>query len=136
MTNAQYIPKNSLLSLRFEGLAEGQAVRIWANDLMLETVFWNIWKNAQQAVGSPCEITLQVTVGKNDVELLVFDNGVGFPRDFAGIAFVEQFSSKGVDRGRGLLEVLDAVRRLRGTVEVVETRTGSYRIRMRFPLLS
>jgi signal transduction histidine kinase len=136
MTNTNYIPNNSRLTLRFEGLAEGEAVKIWANELMLETIFWNLWKNAQQAVGSQCEITIRIAMRDSEAELLFLDNGAGFSRDYAGIAFVEQFSSKGADRGRGLLEVEDAVRRLGGTVELVAADAGSYRVCMRLPLSS
>lgn len=133
MTSTNYIPNNSPLALRFDGLAEGQVVRVWANDLMLETVFWNLWKNAQQAVGNPCEITVRITLTDSEAELLFLDNGGGFSQDHTGVAFVEQFSSKGSDRGRGLLEVQDAIRRLGGTVELIATG-GSYRIRMLLPL--
>ena len=133
MTSTNYIPKNSPLTLRFDGLTEGKFIRIWANDLMLETVFWNLWKNAQQAVGNPCEITVRVTLRASEVELLFLDNGGGFSQDHAGVAFVEQFSSKGTDRGRGLLEVQDAIRRLGGTVELAVIG-GAYRIRMLLPL--
>ena len=96
-------------------------------------VFWNLWKNAQQAVGNPCEITVRVTLRASEAELLFLDNGGGFSQDHAGVAFVEQFSSKGTDRGRGLLEVQDAIRRLGGTVELAVIG-GAYRIRMLLPL--
>jgi signal transduction histidine kinase len=135
MTTTNYIPKNSPLTLRFDGLADGEFVRIWANDLMLETVFWNLWKNAQQAVGSPCEITVRLALQGSEAELVLLDNGAGFSQDHAGIAFVEQFSSNGADRGRGLLEVQDAVRRLGGMVDLVATEAVGYRIRMHLPLL-
>ena len=134
MTTTSYIPKNSPLTLRFDGVPEGHVVKIWANDLMLETIFWNLWKNAQQAVGNPCEICVRISLKASEAELLFLDNGTGFSQNHAGVAFVEQFSSKGIDRGRGLLEVHDAVRRLGGAVELVAIEFNVYRIRMLLPL--
>ena len=132
---SQYVSKNAPLTLRIIGLTEGHIVRIQANDLLLETLFWNLWKNAQQAAGNPCEITVHITLASKDAELLITDNGRGFTPEHAGVAFVEQFSSRGSNHGRGLLEVHDAVRRLGGTVDLVQNAVNEYRIRIRFPTL-
>lgn len=132
---AQYIAKNAPLTLKITGSSEELAVRIRANDLLLEILFWNLWKNAQQSVGNPCEITIQIKSTGAEVELLIIDNGKGFSPEYAGVAFVEQFSSRGSNHGRGLLEVQDSVRRLGGTVELVQHKPNEYRIRIRVPVL-
>ena len=132
---AQYIAKNAPLTLKITGLTDGLAARIRANDLLLEILFWNLWKNAQQSAGSPCEITVQIRLAGGEAELLIIDNGGGFSPEHAGVAFVEQFSSRGSNHGRGLLEVQDAVRRLGGTVELVQHKTNEYRICIRIPIL-
>jgi signal transduction histidine kinase len=132
---SQYIAKNTPLTLKITGLPEGQVARIRANDLLLEILFWNLWKNAQQAVGDPCEITAHVTLANTEVEVLITDNGSGFSAEHADLAFVEQFSSLGSNRGRGLLEVHDAIRRLGGTVDLVQSAMNEYRIRIRIPIL-
>ena len=45
---AQYIAKNSLLNLSIKG--DSASMRVRANDYLLETLFWNLWKNAQQFI--------------------------------------------------------------------------------------
>lgn len=133
---SQYIAKNNTpLILRITGLSDGQVVHIRANDLLLEILFWNLWKNAQQAVVSSCEIIVHVTLADTAVELSITDNGSGFSPEYADVAFVEQFSSRDSNRGRGLLEVQDAIRRLGGTVDLVQNATNEYRIRIRIPIL-
>ena len=131
----QYIANNTSLTLRFTGLGEGQFIRIQATDLLLETLFWNLWKNAQQIVGNSCEITIHFTLKNAEVELLIIDNGGGFTSEDTEVAFVEQFSSRGSNHGRGLLEVQDAVYRLGGSVELFRNTTNEYRIRIRLPIV-
>jgi sensor histidine kinase regulating citrate/malate metabolism len=49
-------------------------------------------------------------------------------------AFQQIFSTKSDSRGRGLLEIADAVLRLQGTVELTKASTGEYRIRITMPV--
>jgi len=83
----------------------------------------------------PCEITVHINLYEVEAELLITDNGSGFSPEYADLAFVEQFSSLGSNRGRGLLEVRDAVRRLGGTIDLFQNASNEYRIRIRVPIL-
>lgn len=113
----------------------GSTPQIYANDYLLEVIFWNIWVNAQQAVGTNCAIRVQITTGGQSVEITIIDNGDGFPSELRPVAFKEAFSSsRAADRGVGLLEVQDAVERLHGEVGLVEEKQGEYRVRIIFPL--
>jgi hypothetical protein len=49
-------------------------------------------------------------------------------------AVQERISTNGVNRGRGLLEIDDAVRRLRGTVKLAQDSGGAYRLVFEFPV--
>ncbi len=129
----RYIANNSPLSVRIPNADGHPDARIRANDLLLEVLFWNIWKNAQQAVENPCEITIEVKRLNGWLELLIIDNGPGFSAEDTAVAFIDQFSSKGTNHGRGLLEVHDAVRRLGGSVALVPYRARDFRIQLRFP---
>ena len=129
---AQYVAKNSLLRLAITSDCAPVSVR--ANDYLLETLFWNLWKNAQQAVGANCEITVRIAVGAGIARLLVSDNGSGFTANDAELAFIDQFERRGANYGRGLLEVQDAVRRLSGSVELVQVAPGEYRVQITLPL--
>jgi signal transduction histidine kinase len=132
----QYVAKNSPLTLRIVGVGENESLRIRANQLLLEILFWNLWKNAQQAAGAACEIVVNFSAAGSETQLLITDNGPGFTAQEAELAFVDQFSRRGSNHGRGLLEVHDAVRRLSGSVKLAPLPGGDYRIRLVFPLVT
>jgi sensor histidine kinase regulating citrate/malate metabolism len=67
------------------------------------------------------------------VRLLVSDNGRGFSANDVEVAFIDQFERRGANYGRGLLEVQDAVRRLSGSVGLVEVTPDEYRVQITFP---
>jgi len=114
--------------------ANGAIPQIYANDYLLDVIFWNLWINAQQAVGANCAITIQIKVVGQSVEITVIDNGDGFPADLQRFAFREAYSKSGTaDRGVGLLEVQEAVERLHGQVGLVEAGRGEYRVRIILP---
>jgi signal transduction histidine kinase len=135
MTN-QYVSKNGAsISLDIVGLSGSSEIRIRANDYLLETIFWNLWKNAQQAVGLPCRIAVKFSSLGANAELVVSDNGCGFTAEDVELAFVDQFKRRGANFGRGLLEVQDAARRMAGTVDMIQISPNEYRIRLCFPLV-
>jgi sensor histidine kinase regulating citrate/malate metabolism len=111
-------------------------VYIDASAYLLEVIFWNIWLNAQQAIGLNCEITIQMRLVSQVVDLLITDNGGGIPAELQGIAFHQIYSTKQLSRGRGLLEVQEAVGRLQGSVRLIETSLASCRIQITFPVRS
>ena len=49
-------------------------------------------------------------------------------------AFNNAFSTKGTDRGQGLLEVFEAISRLHGKAQIVSVDSGEHRVRLSFPL--
>jgi len=110
------------------------SIRVFASDYLLEIIFWNIWLNAQQATGEACQITIAFQQSGQEVEMLISDNGRGFPGELKEIVFQEVYSTQGQGRGRGLLEISEAVERLRGQVGLYETDQSEFRIRVRFPL--
>ena len=109
--------------------------KVRATRFLLETAFGNLWANAIQAVEAPCNIEFQCALDakRKVVELLVVDNGPGFSETQLETAFQQIFSTKSESRGRGLLEVGDAVYRLQGAVELTRCTAGDYRIRIRLP---
>ncbi len=111
-----------------------ESVSIRASDHLLNAVFKNIWNNARQAVTTPCIITVHMEVSNNKMTLRISDSGPGFDRLAAEKAFRDPFSTKGMGRGRGLLEISEAVNRLNGTIDLVSTAVGEFRVRMIFPL--
>lgn len=107
-----------------------------ATRFFLETAFGNLWSNAVQAVEPPCRIDVQCALDsqKGQVEMLIVDNGPGFPETHLETAFQQVFSTKSDSRGRGLLEIADAIVRLQGTVQLSRSANGEYRIRISIPV--
>lgn len=115
---------------------EVRRVKVRATRFLLETIFDNLWSNAIQNVDSPCHIALQCALDRDRrfIDMTVLDNGSGFPGTQRDTAFQQIFSTKSDSRGRGLLEVADAVHRLHGEVELTEVDEQKYRIRIRLPV--
>jgi sensor histidine kinase regulating citrate/malate metabolism len=100
----------------------------------LYTIFWNLWINAHQAVDGDCKIMVRAMLNAKQIDLLIVDNGSGFPQELVGVVFQERYSAKGAHRGRGLLEVQDAVHQLRGKAQLVPYGLGDFRVMLSFPL--
>lgn len=107
--------------------------QIQANEFLLGTIFWNLWINSQQAVGGDCKVTVRITSSRQVLEVLLVDNGEGFPPDI-GVAGFPDMKPRPGHRGRGLLEVQEAIERLHGDAGLVQDSDGAYRVRLRFPL--
>lgn len=133
--NTEYARKYQPIALSFIGRIIVESTRIRANDYLLETIFWNIWVNAHQAVEGQCRIDLQLSIVGPNLQMVICDNGPGFPQIAIDIALQEQFSTRrGGNRGRGLLEVGDAVQKLHGSIRLVRYTDGTHRLCILFPL--
>jgi len=101
---------------------------------LLETVFANLLDNSRQALGGAGTVALQMEVRSRNVCVDVSDSGDGLPDVAANVAFEIAVTTKGRrDRGRGLLEVADAMKRLGGHAEITRGAEGN-RILLTFPL--
>jgi hypothetical protein len=129
--NDEYGRKYQPIQMVIENGSED--TRIQATEFLLGIIFWNLWINSQQAVGKVCKIVVQITSSSKHLELLLVDNGEGLPPDI-GVAGFPDAKPRPGHRGRGLLEVQEAVERLHGEVGVVRHSDGAYRVRLRFPL--
>lgn len=115
--------------------ADGPDKRIVASDYLLEIVFWNIWLNAHQAAGGECSVTVVFETVDNELTLKILDSGQGLSKDLKDIAFQQMYSaSQTPGRGRGLLEIQEAVERLRGRIQLFEEKPSEYRLLIRLPL--
>ncbi len=129
----QYTSRYSSLNLKLVN-ADGAGARVLASNYLLETVFWNIWLNAHQAAGVSCTITVIFETAGKDLILKILDSGQGFSKDMKDVAFQEMFSTKTPGRGRGLLEIQEAVERLGGNIRLYEEQPSEYRLQIRLPL--
>jgi signal transduction histidine kinase len=132
--NDEYGKKYEPIVLSIEENANSAFAQILASNYLLHTIFWNLWINSHQAVDGDCKIMVCVTISARKVALLIVDNGDGFPQDLHGVVFQERYSAKAAHRGRGLLEVQEAVQRLHGKAQLVQYRPGDFRVMLSFPL--
>ncbi|HEY3330779.1 MAG TPA: ATP-binding protein [Capsulimonadaceae bacterium] len=131
--NDDYRSKYAPVALQIVNESHTKSLIVKANDYWLNIVFWNIWMNAQQAIGLACEIEIRARKVSNSVSLTIVDNGSGFPEVMHEIAFQEAFSTKGPTGGRGLLEIQDAIGRLHGTARLVPIE-NQWRMQLQIPL--
>jgi signal transduction histidine kinase len=131
--NSRYAAQYREVGLRLVD-ADSPKSRVFATEYLLDTIFWNIWINAHQAVGVDCEIIVQLHVKDRELVLVVLDNGEGFPHELKDVVFQQMYSTKTPGRGRGMLEIQDAVERLGGRIELYERNPREHRIRIHLPL--
>ena len=131
--NQQYAEKYREIPLQIRNAPAGAHPVVRASAYLLDTVFWNVWINAQQELGEACALELTITETSDFVSVLVRDSGSGFPSELEDVAFQLRFSSRGRDRGRGLLEVAEAVHRLGGDVSLKRQPQGDLRIVIKLP---
>ena len=119
------------------GAPQAQRCTIRASPFLLDTLFANVWTNAVQVVdGADCTLEMQAAIDleRMTLSLTFLDSGPGFPDVLLETAFVQSFSTRGANRGRGLLEVDDAVVRLGGSASLVAVRPNEHRMRLEFPI--
>lgn len=101
---------------------------------LLTTVFANLFDNARQAIPPGGLVTVAIVVRRMEVVINVSDSGAGLPDRVAEVAFLAPTTTKGqTHRGRGLLEVADAMKRLGGRAAVVRGAEGN-RVSLTFPV--
>jgi signal transduction histidine kinase len=83
--NDEYGKKYRPVIMSIEDQSNGSPIQILASDHLLYIIFWNLWKNSQQAVNGDCKITVHVTKNTKEVHLLIVDNGHGFSQDLGGV---------------------------------------------------
>ena len=108
---------------------------VWASEYLLDLVFTNLWMNSRQAVSGPCEINNRGASEASFTLVTVVDNGSGLSEADVERGFNLQFSTKGRDRGRGHMEVAEAMGRLGGSASVRLIPADGYRVVLSFPRL-
>jgi signal transduction histidine kinase len=103
-------------------IAPQRQLTIDAVRYLLETIFNNLFDNARQAMDERGSITVTLTAPNRTVRVEIMDSGPGWSDAAAKEAFKMPITTKGrEDRGRGLLEVEDAMKRLGGSAELKTT---------------
>jgi two-component system NtrC family sensor kinase len=86
----------------------------------IQQVFYNLLLNACEAMpeGGTATVTSRLAPGRNEVEVVFSDTGVGIPRQNLDKLFDPFFSTKSLGTGLGLAVSYGIVRQRGGTIEV------------------
>jgi len=121
--------------------ADGKPIWIEGDALRLRQLLHNLLKNAAEAlqeasppVSAP-EVNISLTLHEatHGVELLVADNGHGFPADLLGQIFDPYVTTRPKGTGLGLAIVKKIVEEHAGKVRVFNAQEGGARVLLSFP---
>lgn len=90
---------------------------VYLDAQLLEQVFFNLIKNAMDAVQDGGRIGLTITVDDNFVNTSILDNGAGIPEELLGRIFDPYVSTKTKGSGLGLMVVQRIVQSHGGAIE-------------------
>ena len=115
--------------VEFQSFAD---VWIVATPYWLEIIFSNLWKNSlDEMEGGPCRLANSVQTNEKHAFVTLYDNGQGFPESAKEWAFQIQHSTKSIERGRGLMEVAEALSKISGSASLFCTNDG-IRVKLKF----
>ena len=132
--NTGLFPDLGTVPIVIKAEPEARQSFVIASDYHLHTIFWNLVANAQEEIGDDWNLIVEGVVNSDFLELFVSDIGTGFSSGAIEYAFEDRHSTKDPMRGRGLLEIQDAVERLRGTIKLALHSDGTLRIFLQLPI--
>jgi signal transduction histidine kinase len=99
----------------------------------IKQVFFNILKNASEAISGNGTISVDVYATDEDVVVSFTDNGVGIPCDSAGKIFQPYFSTKGNGNGLGMMIIERIIREHNAKIDIASTYGVGTKITLSFP---
>ena len=99
----------------------------------IKQVFFNILKNASEAISGSGMISVDAYATDEDVVVSFTDNGVGIPCDFAGKIFQPYFSTKGNGNGLGMMIIERIIREHNAKIDIASTQGVGTKITLSFP---
>jgi PAS domain S-box-containing protein len=90
---------------------------IYLDAHLLEQVFFNLIKNAMDAIPDGGRIGLTLMVSDHSVSILIMDNGAGIPEELLGRIFDPYVTTKEKGSGLGLMVVQRIIQGHGGTIE-------------------
>lgn len=91
----------------------------------LKEVFWNIFINSAEAMGSKGEIKVKMDKEKGNIKIMIDDSGPGFIEKNLDRIFDPFFSTKKRGTGLGLAQVYRIIARHGGSVKAENTQSGA-----------
>ncbi len=101
----------------------------------VKQAFYNVIRNASQAMKSGGELTVQTDLSDDFVKVSFMDSGVGISAEHMGSVFQPYFTTRRSGTGLGLLIVRRIVREHGGEIELESEEGKGTRVTLYFPLL-
>jgi len=106
---------------------------IYGKRNQLKRAFFNLLKNAFEAIPNEGTIMIGQTVTDDAVTVFVQDDGVGIPREKLGLLGTPFFTTKEAGTGMGLTLVFSVIYQNNGVIEVESEEQQGTRFSIRFP---
>ncbi len=129
-----FLFRNQFPRISFTETFESEEQLVSGNPDQIKQVFWNLYKNAIEAVGEQGSIKVSCTVKENDndtgksngsfIEVLIEDDGPGIPEEVAGNIFEPFFTTKKEGTGLGLFIVFQLLKLNNGTISIRNREPG------------
>jgi len=131
LTVAQPQARKVGASLELIGEA-GAMVSASRSDLF--TIFWNIVKNAVEALGAPGRVVVTMRRRDGQVQVEIQDDGPGIAESERERVFDRYVTSKSTGSGVGLALVREAVSRAKGSIRISGAQPRGTVFHLRFPI--
>jgi signal transduction histidine kinase len=127
------------VTLRFE-VAPGGVPRTLADSRLLQRTFVNLLENALHAVNGRGEIGVRLAAGagngRENIEVVVSDDGVGIEPDVKSRVFEPYFSTRAAGTGLGLAIARKVVEDHEGEISLESERGKGTTVTVRLPVLT
>lgn len=123
--------ENRLIEVKVSGPAQGPKVLIDAGQI--KQVFYNLVKNALEAMPDGGKLDIAIAVGDSFVAIDFVDSGIGIPEESMGRIFEPYHTTKAKGNGLGLMIVKKIVEAHGGQIEVASREGKGTRFRIQLP---
>ena len=124
------------ISISVENLKDSLLVAVADGDV--KNIFYNLIKNAVEAISSKGTIEISLKQKELQVEIDIVDNGIGMSKEVREKVFTPFFSTKTfeVGRGLGLSGVHGLLQSVGGSINIIDSKPGvGTHIRLLLPVL-
>lgn len=110
------------------------SVNMYGRKNQLKKVFFNLLKNAFEAIDGHGTITVKHSIKNNNIIISIADSGVGIPKEKLSLLGTPFFTSKEMGTGMGLTQVYSTIYEHLGQVEVESEVGKGTRFTIYFPI--
>ncbi|MDP4086480.1 MAG: ATP-binding protein [Bacillota bacterium] len=109
-------------------------VKIYGKRNQLKKAFFNLLKNAFEAICDHGTVTIQHYIQNKNIVVSIEDTGVGIPKEKIGLLGTPFFTSKDTGTGMGLTQVYSTIYEHNGKIEVSSDNNNGTHFKIYFPI--